>query len=570
MALEIAVENTGQALLELLRSMGVKYFIGVAGSDFTMIIDGFARFAVEGKTEIKPIQAPHETCAVNMAHGYYLATGKPPVVMVHSTVGTANALCGLINAAKANVPLILLAGRPPINETGNSGTRDISIHWAQEAFDQGEIVRQFVKWDYELRNFDQLETIVRRAFSIAMTEPRGPVYLTLPRDVMTEEIERDFLIRGETDLTFAASRSFPDREIVREAARIISLAKQPLIITRSFGRNQPAVAELVRLAEMFALPVVEFEMPDCVNFPGNHALHQGFDPSALVPSADVIVVIDCAMPWSPKFATASSKAQVIHIGYDPLQSRIPMWGFPVTLAITGDSAVTVKMLADELGKAAKDQVKEIQQRFNALKKNHRSPPRARDIKNDPLAAVAAHLNEFKTDQMIFVQEYDLGLKRSFIEFDSPGTYWGFSPSGGLGFGMGGALGVKLAHPEKTVVAVVGDGTYLLGAPTPCHMVSASYDLPILWVICNNRGWGALALFTMLTEKGGWWQKAGFPLVNFDVNPKYELIAESCGGWGCAVSELDKLPGALRQALSVVQKEGRQALLNVDCRLPGSV
>ena len=105
-----------------------------------------------------------------MAHGYHLVTGEPPLVMVHTTVGTANALCGLINAARANIPLVLTAGRTPITETGNLGSRDLLIHWAQESFDQAAVVREYVKWDYELRSFDQLETVVRRAFAIAMSE----------------------------------------------------------------------------------------------------------------------------------------------------------------------------------------------------------------------------------------------------------------------------------------------------------------------------------------------------------------------------------------------------------------
>jgi acetolactate synthase I/II/III large subunit len=177
----ISVENTAQAYLELLRALGVKYFFGNAGTDFASIIDGFARFAAEGKTTPVPIQVPHEFCAVSMAHGYHLVTGEPPLVMVHTTVGTANALCGLINAARANIPLVLSAGRTPITEAGHPGSRDLLIHWAQESFDQGAMVREYVKWDYELRSFSQLETVVRRAFAIAMSEPKGPVYLTLPR-----------------------------------------------------------------------------------------------------------------------------------------------------------------------------------------------------------------------------------------------------------------------------------------------------------------------------------------------------------------------------------------------------
>ena len=180
----VEVETTGQAYLELLRERGIDYFFANAGTDFAPLIDAFARFAEQGKQTPKPITVPHENAAVAMAHGYYMVTGKPQVVMVHVTVGTANALNGIINAARDHVPILFSAGRTPLTEAGLPGSRDISIHWAQEAFDQAGMVREYVKWDYELRNFIQLEAVVDRALEIAMTEPRGPVYLTLPREVL--------------------------------------------------------------------------------------------------------------------------------------------------------------------------------------------------------------------------------------------------------------------------------------------------------------------------------------------------------------------------------------------------
>ena len=117
------METTAQAYLELLRALGVKYLFGNPGTDFAPIIDAFAKFAVEGKTTPRPISVPHEFCAVSMAHGYTMVTGEPQVVMVHTTVGTANALGALINASRARIPLILTAGRTPITEQGFLGSR---------------------------------------------------------------------------------------------------------------------------------------------------------------------------------------------------------------------------------------------------------------------------------------------------------------------------------------------------------------------------------------------------------------------------------------------------------------
>ncbi|MGZ3621078.1 MAG: thiamine pyrophosphate-binding protein, partial [Candidatus Binataceae bacterium] len=180
----VAVENTAQAFLEMLEALGVRYLIGNAGTDFASIIDGFSKRIVDGKSFPRAMMVAHECCVVSMAHGYYLVTGEPAVAMVHTTPGTANALGALMNAFRSNVPLVLCAGRTPLTEAGMPGSRDTLIHWGQESFDQGSIVREFVKWDYELRNLEQLETVMRRAFAVAMAEPRGPVYLSLPREVL--------------------------------------------------------------------------------------------------------------------------------------------------------------------------------------------------------------------------------------------------------------------------------------------------------------------------------------------------------------------------------------------------
>lgn len=565
----VSVENTAQAYLELLRALGVKYFFGNAGTDFVSLIDGFAKFAVEGKTTPMPLQVPHEFCAVSMAHGYYLATGEPPLVMVHTTVGTANALCGLINAARANIPLVLSAGRTPLTEAGNLGSRDLLIHWAQESFDQGAMVREYVKWDYELRSFDQLETVVRRAFAIAMSEPKGPVYLTLPREVLAEYHNQFIYEEGNTlSLT---TIPFPDPDRIAEVAALLAEASYPLVITRTYGRNPAAVPALVALAESFALPVIEYPFAANVNFPAGHPLHLGFDPGTLLPKADVILVIDCDVPWMPSLHKLNDKARIIHLGVDPIHSRYPIWGFPITLAITGDTAATVLQLATAMKKLRARHEEAIGQRFQRLKKEH-DTQRAnwrQDAEEKGRSQVltfewVSHcLNRFKDDNMIFVNEYDLSLRH--IEFDTPGSYLGFSPAGGLGWGVGGALGVKLGAPHKTVISVVGDGTYIFSVPSACHMVSSMYNLPILVIVCNNGGWSATQLATRGVHPQGWAVRTeNFPFGRFATQPSYEMFAHACGGHGEVVRTPQEFPEALKRALRVVREEKRQALINVDC------
>src|SRR5207247_7865787 len=159
-----------------------EYVVANAGTDFAPIVEALSR--TKGAKAPRFMTVPHENVAMAMAHGYYRIAGKPAAVMVHVTVGTANAINGIINAARDNVPVLLAAGRTPLTETGSIASRNRPIHWGQEAFDQGGMLRDYVKWDYELRGGQPVDAVVDRALDIAMSEPRGPVYLTLPREVL--------------------------------------------------------------------------------------------------------------------------------------------------------------------------------------------------------------------------------------------------------------------------------------------------------------------------------------------------------------------------------------------------
>src|SRR3954469_7964526 len=177
-------ETVAGAYLALLARRGVGLLFGNGGTDFAPLIEAYAEAAQKGSAVPRPVLAAHETLAVTMAHGYGMVSRNIPAVMVHVSVGTANMVCPAMNAARENVAILLSAGRSPLTESGIFGGRDGYIHWAQEMYDQAGLIREFVKWDYELRNGEQLETVVDRALAIAESEPRGPVYLSLPREVL--------------------------------------------------------------------------------------------------------------------------------------------------------------------------------------------------------------------------------------------------------------------------------------------------------------------------------------------------------------------------------------------------
>src|SRR6266568_1645126 len=232
--------SVAAAYLALLADRGVEYLVGNAGTDFAPLIEAYAEAAQTGVAVPRPMLATHENLAVSMAHGYAMVSRRIPAVMVHVSVGTANMICGAMNAARENVAILLTAGRSPLTEKGLPGARDGYIHWAQEMYDQAGMLREIVKWDYELRNAEQLATVVDRALAIAATEPRGPVYLALPREVIAAPLS-EFEHPPSSRLSAAAPPA-PDAAAIAAAARTLAQATWPLIVTANAGRDAAVFA----------------------------------------------------------------------------------------------------------------------------------------------------------------------------------------------------------------------------------------------------------------------------------------------------------------------------------------
>ncbi|MDH3600967.1 MAG: thiamine pyrophosphate-requiring protein, partial [Candidatus Tectomicrobia bacterium] len=567
----VEVETTGQAYLELLRERGIDYFFANGGTDFAPLIDAFARFAEQGKETPRPITVPHENAAVAMAHGYYMVTGKPQVVMVHVNVGTGNAMNGIINAARDHVPIIFTAGRTPLTEAGLPGSRNIYIHWAQESFDQAGMVREYVKWDYELRNVTQLEAVVDRALEIAMTEPRGPVYLTLPREVLGEpQTEFSMTSPARRDL---GGRLYPDPQSIDAAAEILAAADNPLIITGTSGRHAETVGHLVALAESFAIPVVTFSQR-YLCFPTDHPLHLGFAPEPLLETADAVLVVDSDVPWFPGVSNPPSEGKVIQMGIDPVYSNYPIRSFPCDVAVRSDSSVAIPMLTAALAAhrgAAQDRIAARYERLKTLHDQQRSAwqEALENVRDDsPLDPqwITHCINEIKDDDTIIVNEYDLVPTQA--TFNQPGTFFGNSPAGGLGWGLGAALGAKLAAPDRLVIATLGDGSYMFGNPTPCHFVSQALGVPTLTVVYNNRVWNAVRRANLGMYPNGWAAKTNhFPLSELQPSPQFEVLVTASGGYGECVERAADVQPALQRALKAVREEGRQAVLNMICKHP---
>jgi acetolactate synthase I/II/III large subunit len=563
------VETTAEAYLELLAARGVEYLFANAGTDFAPLVEAYARRFAHGQTLPKPLTVPHETTAVAMAHGYAMVTGRAQAVMLHVIVGTANGLGGVINAACSNVPMLFSAGRNPITESGFRGSRDRQIHWAQESFDQGAMVREFVKWDYELRNFAQLETVVDRALAITHAEPQGPVYLTLPREVLGERQETFEYTDPSRMPRPSAVVAAP--ESVDEAARVLAAAENPIVIVKALGRDPLAVASLVALAEAAGLPIFD-QFHTHVNVPQDHPLHIAYDVQPYLDGADAIVVIESDAPWFPQIKSPSREARVIQIGVDPLMSRYPIRGFPGDVSLAGQPRLTLAALASAVRPLVDPKV--VAERRARWESEHRkvreawaaAARQAATASPIEMSWLSRCVGDLVDDRTIVVNEYDLDATQAC--FTRPGSYFGSPASSALGWGLGAALGAKLAAPDRTVICCMGDGAYIFGAPTASHFVASAHDIPVLFVVFNNRTWNAVKRSVIGFAKDGWAVKTDtMPLTALEPSPEYEMICRACGGHGERVEDPAKLPEALSRALRVVREERRQALVNVICRKP---
>jgi acetolactate synthase-1/2/3 large subunit len=553
--------------LDALAAHGIDHLFVNPGTDFAPIIEAFARAARTNRPVPRPMVVPHEHAAVAMAHGYTLVTGRPQAVMLHVNVGLANSINALIDASRDRVPLLLTSGRTPITEAGPHGARSVYIHWAQEMFDQAGMLREFVKWDYEMRRGDQVSEVVDRALELAQTSPTGPVYLALPREVLGEEIGP----RADAPRRPRA-RPEPPRAAagdVERAAEWIAAARNPLVITGQLGRDPHEAVLLTRLAERFALPVVPFN-PRHFAISGNHPMFQGAAPGSLLTEADLILVLESDVPWIPSLASPGPDARIIQVGEDPLYQRYPMRSFRSDLTIRSNLATFLQALEPALAARADGRAEEITARRDRLAARSaglragwaaeiEQAGRADTIN---LAWLNHCLRAVVEPDTVVVNEYS--FRQEYCPLDQPGSLFSVGPAGGLGWGFPAALGIKLASPGKQVVALLGDGAYMFANPTACHFIAENQKLPLLTVIYNNTLYGAVRRATLDMYADGVAAEADGRLLAELPNPAFERIVEAHGGHGERVEHPAALPAALKRASEVV-RGGRQALVNVICQ-----
>ncbi|MDB5992839.1 MAG: catalytic subunit of acetolactate synthase [Herbaspirillum sp.] len=559
--------TAADALMSGLQEAGVSYIFGNLGSDHADIIETLAKAAGNGTPMPKVVLCPHEGAAIAAAHGYAQVSGKAQAVFVHVDVGTQNMGGGISNALHGRVPVFVFAGLTPYTIEGElPGSRNRSATYLQDVPDQGGIVRQYVKWDYSIRTGKNVKQLVHRAIQIAESDPKGPVYLTGAREVLADDaVQTPLAVQKWRPIAPAALPADGVAEIIDALMK----AEKPLLITQYSGRNKACVAELVRLAERLSIPVVE-ERPIQMNFPADHALHQGYLAGPLVPEADVIVVLDCDVPWMPSSKEVPhADCRVFYIDVDPLKDTIPLWYMPAERFYKADSNVALQQLNHFLDSAAPLDKNRHAQRLARAQETHdklRSAWRKKmEIPVDNIITpewVTACLRAEVNEDTILVNESVTSATSIFhnLPRNKPGTFFG-SGGSSLGWGGGAALGSKLAAPDQDVICFTGDGAFYLGNPSSVYWTSRRYDVPFLTIIFNNQGWNATQEnFKRLHPNGG--ANTLGDCVSLSPSADFAKIAEAAGGaLARTVVQADALPAVLKEAMQAV-REGRSAVVDV--------
>jgi acetolactate synthase I/II/III large subunit len=554
------IPRTGaESVLTGLKAHGVDYLFANAGTDFPPIIEAFCSLAEEAVP--LPVTVPHETASVAMAHGYYLVTGRAQAVMVHVNVGLANAAMGTINAASDNIPVLLMSGRTPITETGRSGSRTSPIHYGQEMFDQSAIVSGAVKYHYEMRYPEQGEPLVARALAVAMSAPQGPVYLSLPREPLSETVEPGRV--APLHAGQPAQPPAPDPEAISTLAKWVESAHAPVILVQRGDWQGRLSQHLCRIAERHAIAVVEPFLVRNV-MPSTHPMLAGYDPKPVLDEADLVIVLDCDVPWIENGSPPRSDCRVVHIAPDPLFARMPVRGYKTDLAIAADPVSALAAL-EKAAIRVSDHASERFSRIAERAQNRRIAAAAVAKKGCASPMSAAWLShcvcEIMDDETLVFTE--LGVAWAMMNLAGPNRVFAAAHAGGLGWAMPAALGAQLADRKRLVIACVGDGSYIFANPTACHQIAEAHNLPILTIVKNNGLWNAVRRAVISEYPDGAAARSNrMPLTSLEPSPDYLKVAAASRAHTERVEHGKDLPAALERAINAIRTEKRQAMLEV--------
>jgi acetolactate synthase I/II/III large subunit len=560
------LKTTAEHLVYLLAAHGVEYLFLNPGTDSAPVQEAVYALEDAGLPIPTVLTSTFESVSLAAAHAYWKVTRRPQAVFVHVDAGTQNLGAMVHNVMRDRAGVIVIAGKTPYGEeAGLSGGRSRPIQWQQDVPDQPGIVRGYAKWIQEITRPEMLDRAIGRAVQVAASEPAGMSYLMVSRDVLMDPPRLD---QSRVSGYPVPVPSAPDTVAVGRMVAALAGAAAPVLVTSRLGRTVAGFAAVERLADLAGLPVVGRLEGGPVNLSSRHPMSvtNPGEVIAAISAADVILLAESDVPWLPATVSIRPEAQVFHIDGDPLKASMPLWSYPVDVAVQADGATTLTAIADGLSQvaaAAPDVARRLADRVGRMRDCVPALPQAPT--SGPLTpfGVVVALNEVIDPEDIVVDEAVTNAPAVYqaLERTRPGTLVG-AASPGLGWALGGALGVGLACPDRRVIAIVGDGAFLFGVPTSALMMAAEWGTPFLTVILNNSGYRASRLPVYgLFPDGVSVRRRDAAGTRFSHAPDYPALAAACHALGERVARAEDLVPALRRALAAL--DGGQSAV-VEC------
>lgn len=548
--------RAGDIFADQLRAAGVKYIFIGNGSGTGPLCD-----ALVDRPDLKVVLGVHENHVVSMADGYAKATGQTAFAMF-SRVGTPNSTSNMYNAMKDRTPLVLATDHVDTSAEGRDGHEDLD-NWL-------DTVTQYTKWRWVVREPERVPEWTIKAFKLASTTPGGPTFLRFPRDVLYHaNVKTEIFPAGSFEVP---SQIEPNPRLIEEAAKLLVDAKSPILFAGSEIWRSGARAKVVELAELLAIPTTQENWVWTADFPTNHPLFLGqyLPPMRYPRDIDLFLNLGAIMPDQESGAPKIPRtARIIHGG---IETGKLGENYPLDLAIVADvgeiaSALTAA-IKSMLTPARLAEIRET--RYQATKKFSEGMRQARtkaaqatwDSKPMTWERLASDINELLERDAYIVPEFGTEGPKALNCFpfaEGEKTKIGRTRGRALGWGVGAAIGVKLARPDHQVVALQGDGGFLFGQTEALWSMSR-YDIPVIIVIFNNRCYNETR--ARMFGHGGRQAETGRDQVSYLGNPDVSFvnIAAAFGIKGEAVTDPSQIKPAMKNAIEAT-KNGRPYLID---------
>jgi acetolactate synthase-1/2/3 large subunit len=563
----VPADERGDAIVAAMGLGGVDYMFFNSGSEIMFMQEAIAKANALGRPAPKLVMMTHEYPTLNAALGYAAVSGRMAATAVHVDVGTQHYGCAIHTARHSGLPVLITAGAPPVSFPGSMrGARDGGHFWVQQTPDQNGIVRQYMKWDHRLEYQDNAGLIVSRALQIAQSEPRGPVYLSLPREIAFLPTEG---ARFPTAQQLGIARApAPDPDGVRELAQRLVKARNPAIVVQRSGRNRATVPALVRLAEFLGAPVGEAAARSYQCFPMDHPLYQSITLD--LAKADVVLVIEADVPWIPGPQQPSRDAYVAVVDIDPIKAHIGTYEFGADLRLIADTEIMLGLLlaavqklasADDRARSKERAARWADVSLARLRESERAAQA--HSKKSPISPLwlSYQIGQAMDDNCLMLDEtLMLSPLPSYLRFSQPGTYFR-NPGSGGGWCAGAALGAKLGRPDKDVVAVSGDGFYMYSVANAAIASAVRYRAPFMSVIYQNRSYSTGTRATAQFYPDGYSVRGGLEAGYFDPPIDFAKEAEAAGAYGENVKDPAQVGPALARGLEQIRR-GTPAVIAV--------